>query len=49
MIPYEDMVVYFTVPRTREAMEAWLPGIKDDTRYEHFEVTNGENVLLQKL
>ena len=49
MIPYEDMVVYFTVPRTREAMEAWLPGIKDDTRYEHFEVTNGENHWLQQL
>ena len=49
MIPYEDMVVYFTVPQTHEAMEAWLPGIKDDTRYEQFEITNGENGLLQKL
>ena len=49
MIPYEDMVVYFTVPQTREAMESWLPGITDDTRYVHFEVTNRENDLLQQL
>lgn len=49
MIPYEDMVVYFTVPQTREAMESWLPGITDDTRYVHFEVKNRENDLLQQL
>ncbi len=49
MIPYEDMVVYFTVPRTREAMDAWVPGITDYARYEHFEVTNGANNLLQQL
>ena len=39
----DEFVVYYTVPKSKEAMETWLPGITDYEKYEHFEVNECAN------
>ena len=41
-----EFIVYFTVPKCKEAMESWLPGITDYEKYDHFEIKECDNDTL---
>ena len=49
MSEIDNYVVSYTVPRTKEAMDTWLPGVMDYDKYDYYEVKEELNNTLWKL